>query len=244
MNISFIIEARSQSSRLPNKILIKCYKNKTFLEYMVMRVKKLNFLTNIIIATTTNPKDEKIVAIAKKLKVDYFQGSELNVLDRVIKSADQFNSELIIRVTSDCPVIDLDLIEQAYNMYINNHVDYLSNGMLRSYPLGMDVEIFKLSILKKSLKFAKTPDCKEHITLAIRKNPKVFKHLIIVAPKSLYYPNLSFTLDYKEDAILLKKIINFFWNKKYDCFDLIKFFKKNKRIAKITQRLKRTVYNY
>jgi spore coat polysaccharide biosynthesis protein SpsF len=211
---------------------------------MIMRVKKLNFLTNIIIATTTNPKDEKIVSIAKKLKVNFFKGSENNVLDRVIKSAEKFNSDLIIRATSDCPVIDLDLVDQAYKMYLNNRVDYLSNGMIRSYPLGMDVEIFKLSTLKKSLKFAKTPDCKEHITLAIRKYPNVFKHLKIIAPKSIYYPNLSLTLDYKEDAILLKKIINFFWGKKYNCLDLIKFLKRNKKIVKTTQKLKRTVYNF
>ena len=216
----------------------------TFLEYLIRRVKKLDFIDNIIIATTINPKDLEIVGIAKKLKVKYFRGSEENVLDRIIKAAQKFKTEIIVRVTSDCPVIDLDLIYQAYYVYKNNKSDYVSNGFIRSYPLGMDVEVFSLKVLRKSLRFANNPECKEHITLAIRRNPKEFDHLNLIAPKSLKYPKIGLTLDYKEDLILLKKIIKYFWNKNYNCKDIIEYLSKNKKVAKLNNHVKRTIYKY
>ena len=244
MKTSLIIEARSQSKRLPNKILKYCYKKVTFLEYMIRRLKRLKFIDNIIIATTNHEYDDKIVSISKKLKVDHFRGSENNVIQRVIRAAKHYQTDLIVRATSDCPLIDLDLISQAYNIFLRNKVDYVSNGFIRSYPLGMDVEIFKYKVLKKSYLFAKNKDSLEHVSLSIRRNPKLFKHLNIVAPNTLNYPKLELTLDYYEDYLLLKHLIRKFWNKNYNCYDLVAYLNKNKKIAKINKNVKRTKYNY
>lgn len=244
MKVSLIIEARTQSTRLPEKILKYCYKRTTFLEYLVKRLKNLDFIDNIIIATTNNIKDKKIVEIGKKLNVDYYIGSEHNVLERVLKAAKKFNTELIIRVTSDCPLTDLDIISQAYKVYLNNKVDYVSTGFVKSYPLGMDVEIFSYKTLKKSYKHAKDKASKEFITFTIRRHPNIFKHINLISPKSLNYPNLELTLDYFEDLLLLKKIIKHFWNRNYNCIDIINFLKKNNKIAKINATVKRTKYNY
>ncbi len=244
MKKSIIIEARTASTRLPNKIMIKAYKNITFLEYLISRLKSLKFVDNIIIATTINKNDDKIINLSKKLKVDYFRGSEENVYDRVIRAAKKFNTDLIIRITSDCPVIDLNIIHQAYKLYLNNDVEFVTNSLITSYPIGMDVEVLKYKTLKKSKKFFKTKDDEEHITLAIRRNPKKFKHLNLIAPKEIHYPNMSLVLDYKEDSIVLKKIIKKFWKKNYRCFDLVNFLQKNQNILKLNKNLRRTTYNY
>ena len=97
MKVSIIIEARSLSKRYPYKILKNCYNKKTFLEYLVTRLKKLSFVSNIIIATTTNKVDKKIVDISKKLKVKNFKGSEKNVLSRVLLAAKKYNVMLLLR---------------------------------------------------------------------------------------------------------------------------------------------------
>ncbi len=244
MKTSIIIEARTSSTRLPNKIMLKAYKNKSFLEYLISRLKTLSFVDNIIIATTINKNDDQIVKLSKKLKVDFFRGSENNVLSRVLDAAKKFKSDLLIRITSDCPVIDLNIVTQAYELYQNNDCEFISNSLKTSYPIGMDVEVLKYKTLKKSQKFVKNKDDEEHITLAIRRNPKIFKHLNFIAPKEINYPNMSLVLDYKEDLIVLKKLIKKFWNKDYRCLDLVNFMIKNKKISKINNKLFRTVYKY
>ena len=239
MKKSIIIEARTSSTRLPRKILLNAFKKITFLEYLIKRLKKLSFIDNIIIATTVNKNDDQIVRLSEKLKVDYYRGSENNVFTRVLHAAKQFNADLIVRITSDCPVIDLNIVRQAYEIYKNNDVEFVTNSLKKSYPIGMDVEVFRYKTYKKSKKFVKTPDDEEHITFAIRKNPKKFKHLNLIAPKQLYYPNMSLVLDYKQDAIVLRKVIKKFWNKDYRCYDLINFMLKNKIISKINKNLHR-----
>lgn len=244
MKISIIIEARSSSTRLPKKILLNAYKNITFLEYLISRLKTLTFVDNIIVATTINKNDDEIVRISEKLDVDYYRGSENKVLTRVLGAAKKFKTDLIIRITSDCPVIDLNIVTQAYEIYMNNNVDFVTNSLIPTYPIGMDVEVLKYQTLKKSKKFVKSMDDEEHITLAIRRNSKKFKHLNLIGPKELHYPKMSLVLDYEKDAIVLQKVIKKFWNKDYRCVDLINFILKNKSISKINKNLSRTVLSY
>lgn len=107
---SVIIEARSSSTRFPKKILQNAINKKSFLEYLIKRLKTLDFINNVIVATTINKDDNEIVKISKKCRVKYHRGSEKNVLKRVADAAKKFKTDLIIRVTSDCPVIDTDII--------------------------------------------------------------------------------------------------------------------------------------
>jgi spore coat polysaccharide biosynthesis protein SpsF len=244
MKTSIIIEARSSSRRLPKKILLNAYKNITFLEYLVSRLKTLNFVDNIIVATTVNKNDDEIIRLSEKLNVNYYRGPENKVLTRVLGAARKFRTDLIIRITSDCPVIDLNIVRQAYEIYMNNDVEFVTNSLIPTYPIGMDVEVLQYKTLKKSTKFIKSTDDEEHITLAIRRNPKKFKHLNLIAPRELHYPKMSLVLDYKQDAIVLKKVIKKFWNKDFRCFDLINFILKNKSISKINKNLFRTTISY
>ncbi len=239
MKFSIIVEARFNSSRLPGKILYKIGKY-SFLEFLIKRLKLVKNTKNIIIATTDTKENEQIIKVAKKLKVNFFKGSENNVLDRVILAAKKFRSEYIIRITSDCPLVDPEIIDQAILNFKNNKCDYLSNVNQRSYPDGMDIEIFSLKALIRSKKFAITKKHKEWTTWSIRKNQKKFKIINFIAPESMYWPKLALTLDEYNDLIFLKKlIIKLKENYKVKCDEIISVLKKNKSLLKINKHVKR-----
>ncbi len=235
MKISLIIEARLGSKRLPNKIVYRI-KKYLFLEYLIKRLKLSKNINEIIIATTKLSQDNKIIQIAKKNKIKFYRGSEQNVLKRVIDTAKHFKCKTIVRVTSDCPIIDTNIIDQAVQMFKFNECDYLSNALIRSYPDGMDIEIFKLKTLIKSYKIAKSKKSKEWITWSIRKNPKIFKHVNMISPPQLYWPELCLTLDEFDDYLLLKKIILHFKERlNFTCYDVINLLKSKKEWLKINK---------
>lgn len=241
MDFSIIIEARLNSRRLPNKILMKI-KKYSFLEYLIKRLKLVKNVRDIIIATTDNEPNEEIIQIAKRNKIKWFKGSEKNVLLRVIKTAKHFKCKNIVRVTSDCPLIDPKIIDLAIESYKNNKCDYLSNTIVRTYPDGMDVEVFSLKNLIKSYKFAKNARYKEWTTWSIRNNPKKFKMINLIAPNDHKWPELGLTLDEYPDFVFLKKIIMHYKETvKFNCIDAINLVKKNKEWLKINKNVKRNL---
>ena len=239
--IAAIIEARMSSTRLPGKVLMEV-NNKPLLLHLVERIRKVNRIDNVIIATTTNQNDHHIVEFCKKNNLNFYRGSEDNVMQRVLRSANKFKVGIIVGITGDCPIIDYRLISLCLNTYLNNKVDYVSNANLRSYPDGMDVQVYSTKVLKKSYKITSSMEEKEHVTLHIRRNPKIFKIINILSPENLHYPNLGLTLDYYNDYVLIKKIIEFF-NKKnknyFSCDDVIDLYKKNKNFFQVNKNLKR-----
>ena len=231
MIFDVIIQARMDSSRLPGKVLLKV-KKKTMLEYLIERVKKVTFINRIIIATTNKQSDKKIIKLCNKLNVNHFQGSEKNVLKRIYLAAKKNNSKNIIFITGDCPIIDFRLINKMIPLFKKKTYDYVGNSFIRSFPDGMDVQIFNFKTLEKTFKIAKSNLEKEHVTLAIKKNPKKFKIKNIVAKNSLFWPELGLTLDQKEDFELIKKILIYFGSKKYffGCVDVINLLKTKKKL--------------
>jgi spore coat polysaccharide biosynthesis protein SpsF len=246
--IGIIIEARSQSKRLPKKILLPL-EGMTVLEYLINRLKKLSkqINANIIVATTINKEDKKIVDLAKKNKVKFYQGSEENVLSRVIKTAKKYKIDIIIRITSDCPLVDVEIAEQLFNTFMNNEVDLVTNAHVRSYPDGMDVEIISTSALAYSSQLAKkNREFLEHVTLSMKKYKNKFRIINHISPKETYYPNIGLTLDEKKDYELIKKIIFFFKKRKknfFSCKDIINLMKTNKELLKINHKIIRTKYS-
>ncbi len=230
------IEARMTSTRLPGKCLLMV-KKKSMLEHLVNRLKTTKYIDKIVLATTTKATDDILIEEAKKLNIAFFRGSENNVMDRVIKAAKSVKADVVVEITGDCPIIDPDLIDQAIMIFKQNNVDYVSNCNIRSYPDGMDIQVFKLKTLIKSASMTKDALDQEHVTLHIKKNPKIFKHLNIISPPSTYWPELGLTLDEKSDFILLKKIIEYFYKKNpyFSCLDVIDFLRKNKSLLKINK---------
>jgi spore coat polysaccharide biosynthesis protein SpsF len=243
MKIVATIEARMTSSRLPGKVIMKVRK-KTLIAYLVERLKKIKNLDDIILCTTKNKTDDVLVEEAEKLNIKCFRGSENNVLGRVVNALKKFEADVVVQITADCPIIDYRIIKQAITIYNKNNYDCVSNSFVRSFPDGMDVSVVNSKSLIKTNILAKKKKHKEHVTLFIKENPKIFKIKNFIATKKNYWPELGVTLDEKKDYLLIKKIINFFYYKKYffECGDIIKLVRK-KNWIKINENVDRKGYN-
>ncbi len=228
------------SSRLPGKVLLQV-KNKSMLEILVERLRSVRIIDDIIVATTKNAKDDAIVQVCKKINVNFFRGSEDDVQGRVIGAAQFAKADLIVEITADCPIIDPNIIEQIINIYKFNSVDYVGNGKIRSYPDGMDTQVFSLNTLEKSYNMTDDKLDREHVTLHIRNNPEIFSQINVIAPPDIYFPELGLTLDEKEDYYLLKNIIENLYdkNKNFSCLDVINYLNSNKSLYSINNKVKR-----
>ena len=164
-----ITQARTGSTRLPGKIL-KVVQEKSLLEIHLERLKKCNNVSEIIVATTTNFEDEVIYNKSIELGVNSSRGSESDVLDRFYKSVEDKNPDWVVRVTSDCPLIDPKLVDDVIAFTIKNNKDYVTNTLVENFPDGQDIEVFKYSALKKAWKNAVLNSEREHVTPYIKKN--------------------------------------------------------------------------
>lgn len=234
MKIVATIEARMTSSRLPGKVMLKVL-NKPILGYLVERLKTIKCIDEIVLATTTNITDDVLENFAKEYNISCFRGSENNVLDRIINAGKKANADIIVEITGDCPIIDPSIVDQTIKIFINNNVHYVSNNHIRSYPDGMDVQVFKLQTLINSSKLTNDKLDQEHVTLFIRNHPELFSKINIIAPFDLHWPELGITLDEESDFQLLKKIIENFENnnKNFSCNDIIKFLISNPSLLEL-----------
>ena len=150
-----IIQARMGSSRLPGKILKKIDQKTTVLESVVNQVEQSSSIDKIIIATTTLDEDDKVVALCNKINIKYFRGDPIDVLDRYYKCAKYFSISDIVRITSDNPLIDPELIDQVIKKFVIGNFDYVTNFIPRTLPYGTEAEIISFEALSKIWQKAK-----------------------------------------------------------------------------------------
>lgn len=229
-NFSIIVQARLGSTRLPGKIFYKI-NGELILNILLNRLKKTKYVDDIIIATTKKKIDKKIVDFCKKKKIKCFRGPEKNVALRYFLAASHYKVKNIIRITSDCPLADPVMIDKMITLFKKKKVNYLSNIFPPTFPDGLDVEVFKTSVLKKILSKKKLlKKHKEHVTLFIRENEK----------KIYNYENkndlsgIRLTLDYKGDLIFLRKIFKEYKKiHEYNYKEIFKIISKNPKMFKI-----------
>jgi spore coat polysaccharide biosynthesis protein SpsF len=215
MSIHLIIQARMNSSRLPGKVL-KTVLGKTLLEYQIERLTRVNKADKIIIATTVNPIDDAIVHLCDRLLIPIYRASESDVLSRYAGAAQQFDSQTIVRITSDCPLIDPTLIERVITFYQQNSFDYVSTDET-AYPRGMDVEIFSRELLELADKTALKSNEREHVTPYFYQNPDRFS--IGIYSEEIKASQHRLTVDTIEDFQLIQSLLEYLYHKKPD-FDL------------------------
>ncbi|MBM9577336.1 glycosyltransferase family protein [Leptospira sp. 201903070] len=235
------IEARMTSSRLPGKVLMPIL-GRPILGYLIDRLKSVSSIDEIVLATTVNPMDDPLVIFAESEGIFVHRGSEDDVLGRVIESAKSRNADVIVQITGDCPIIDPDIIEQCIRMYKFNSAKYVGNAHIRSYPDGMDVQVFAFSDLVLSGSMTQDRLDREHVSLHMRNNPDIFPHLNLVAPPSLHWPELGLTLDEREDFELLKSIIEYFHKESkqsFSCLDVIRYLRANPHLEETNKKIKR-----
>jgi len=236
-NIVCIIQARTGSTRLPNKIFLDLQGN-SVLSHVIQRVSKSSLLNKIIIASPDSSSNDCIENFVNNNfpDVGIFRGSENDVLDRYYKAAVKYNADVVVRITSDCPLMDSQVIDSIIQRYLSRDYDYVSNVLgKRTFPRGMDVEVFSMSILKKMWQEAKESDDREHVTLYVRKNPEYFKTCNV--EKENDTSDLRITLDQDEDYILIKKIYKELYpkNKNFGLKEIEEFFITNPGLKDINQ---------
>jgi len=199
------IEARMTSARLPGKVLLDAA-GKPMLERMIERVKRVPSLDGVIVATTINPSDDPIVALAERAGVAVFRGSEEDVMSRVLGAAQTHGVDVIVELTGDCPVIDPALIERVIEAYHSSGVDYCSNILTRDYPIGMDTQVFGTHVLADAFSRTDHPSDREHVSLFIYRHPELYRLHNVPADPRHQLPHLRLTLDTTEDLRLLRAI--------------------------------------
>jgi len=174
MGIKVILQARMTSNRLPGKVVM-LLNNKPMIERQILRIKKSSKISSICVATSTHESDNPIVGICESLGVDIHRGSLDNVFSRFAEVVGASNEEHIVRLTADCPLFSSDLFEEMLSVYLNSNLEYYSNTMTRTYPRGLDIEIFKADVILKLSKTELLVSEKEHVTLAIYSRPDTFR---------------------------------------------------------------------
>ena len=206
MRMITINQARMTSTRLPGKVL-KEVLGKPLLEYQIERLHQVRLADELVIATTTNDTDQPIVDLCEHLGVKYYRGSEEDVLSRYYEAATYFRADAVVRVTSDCPLIDPGVVDQVIGLYIRNHdkYDYVSNTLQRTYPRGLDTEVLSMAALEKAHKEAREQPEREHVTLYIYRRPEQFQLANYSCAED--YSQYRWTVDTPEDYELIKLIL-------------------------------------
>lgn len=209
--VVLITQARTGSTRLPGKVLKKI-NGKTILEIHLERASKALLVDEIVVATTISTSDDIIEKICLSSGYKVFRGSEFDVLDRYYRAAIESKAEIVVRITSDCPLIDSQIIDRCIEEHIKNNVDFTSNIIFRTFPDGMDVEVFNFAALENAWIQARTKDEREHVTYFIWKNSNLLsKNKFTAYNVSLNsdsdYSNIRMTLDYIEDLNLIERLV-------------------------------------
>lgn len=240
MKIGAIIQARTFSTRLPNKVLkqLPCGSGITVLQQVIRRLKRSKKINRIIVATTKKKKDEEIIKIAKKGKVCWFKGSKENVLSRYYLTAKENKLDIIVRITADCPCIDPQIVDLIIKKHIRAKADYTSNSFKRTYPLGLDLAVINFGALEKAYKKAVKDYDKEHVVPYIHQRPNLFKIVKVEAPKKLQVPDIRVTLDTKEDYALLCAVFDYlyFKNEYFTAYDVVNLFKEKPWLKLINEK--------
>jgi len=194
------------STRLPGKIM-KEVLGKPLLEYQIERIQRVESADEIVIATTWGDTDRIIVEYCDRHSIPCFRGPEIDVLSRYYEAATAFHADVVVRLTSDCPLIDPSIVERVLRRYLDHSLeyDYVSNCLTRTYPRGMDTEVFPLRVLEEGYREATAPEDREHVTPFIYRQGHRFR-LSNVA----YFKDCSrhrWTVDTEDDFTLIRQII-------------------------------------
>jgi spore coat polysaccharide biosynthesis protein SpsF len=236
MKVVCIVQARVGSTRLPGKVLKKIY-DKTVLQHDIERLQRVENISKLVIATTESKQDNQIIDECTRLNVKYFRGSEQNVLSRYYFAAKENNADVVVRATSDCPLIDPQTTEKIIDFYLKHQdiYDYVSNTIDRTYPRGLDTEVFSFQALEKAFFSASKEYEREHVTPYIYQHPEEFK--IFQYKNDKDYSDYRWTLDTEEDLKVIELIYEglYFKNEAFDFDDILQFIEKNPYIIEINK---------
>ena len=233
-----IVQARMTSTRLPGKIM-RPVLGKPLLELLVERIKRAKGVDQVVIATTTNADDDQVESLTQRLGIGCFRGSEHDVLDRVLRAANAFDADLIVEITGDCPLIDFQVIDKLLKVYHANDYDYVANVLKRTYPRGLDTQVFSTSVLEEVARLTDDPVDHEHVSLYIYEHPERFKLHNVESGLPEEYWDLRLTVDTPDDFELIRRIYEELYpaNPDFTIEDIVKLFQRQPELRSINEHI-------
>jgi spore coat polysaccharide biosynthesis protein SpsF len=200
MRVVVIVQARMTSTRLPGKILLPLG-GQPILARLIARLRRVHRADALVIATTTNAADDPVAALCQRLRVACHRGSEHDVLSRYADAARIHQADAVVRITSDCPLIDPELIDQLIEDFAQGECDYVSNMRPPTWPYGMAVEVFSAQALQEAHAQASRDSEREHVTPFIYWNPDRYRLRNVACRQNLSHHR--WTVDTPEDYELV-----------------------------------------
>lgn len=211
MNTGIIVQARMASTRLPGKVLLPLPRQsqQTVLDQVLQRLAGFSKARHLIVATTIGPEDDVLAARCQEAGYTVFRGSAYNVLERYCLAARAYDLDVIVRVTSDCPCVDSDVLERLYRLFCQNALDYASSARTQTFPHGSDLEIMSRKALEIAYTHAETAYETEHVTPYIyHSHPEAFAIGGLQAEPEETDPTLRITLDTPHDYTMLSALFD------------------------------------
>lgn len=238
MHVVAIVQARMGSTRLPGKVM-KDILGKPVLIRDINRIKRATCIDEIVVATTTLSEDDTIVALCSEEDWNCFRGSENDLLDRYHQAAMEFDADVIVRITSDCPMIDPNIVDKVIGEFLNlkDKVDYASNVFPpRTFPRGLDTEVMTARALEQAWQNEKNPASREHVTPYLFQRPEIFRLHSVFNNKDLSYHR--WTLDTPEDLAFIRAVYGHFGHDLFSWTEVIKYLDQHPEIVKINRDVK------
>ena len=239
MKILTVIQARMSSTRLPRKVMLPIL-GKPLLIRMIERVGTAELIGKIVVATSTNPEDDKIEELCMENNISCFRGHLTDLLDRHYQTGKSFGADAVVKIPSDCPLIDPQIIDRVLKFYIDNpdKYDFVSNLHPATYPDGNDVEVMSFNALEKAWKESNKQLEREHTTPYFWENPDKFRIGNVVWETGMDYSTTHrWTIDFEADYQFIKKVYEELYknNSVFGLYDILKLLQENPDIAEINQ---------
>lgn len=199
------IEARMGSSRLPGKVL-EDIGGQPALTRLLRRLRRCRTLAGIILATSTAPKDDVLEDWAHSQALPVYRGSEADVLNRVVEAQRMMQSDIVVEITGDCILLDPEIIDMGVTTFLENDCDVVSNCRKLSYPMGMDVQVYRRGDLEEVERTISDPAVREHVSLYFYEHPERYRIIHLFAPARWHAPDYRLQLDYLEDLRLITEV--------------------------------------
>lgn len=242
MNVVGIVQARTGSTRLPGKIFLKLC-DKPMLWHVIDRLRQSRRITKIVVATTTLDNDSHVEDFCRENKCDVYRGSESDVLDRYYKSASAFNANIVVRITSDCPLIDPRVVDRVIGDFADNARSSCGscNVIRRTFPRGLDAEVFGFESIRKAWEKAKKLDEREHVTKYIYDHPDLFHVRNVEHTSDL--SSLRWTVDERDDFVFVENIYRRLYaeGKLFHMEDVLNVLDKEPQLSAINRQVKQKV---
>lgn len=193
------------SSRFPGKALADVC-GQPALTRLLRRLRRSDQLDGIVLATSTEPADDALEAWARSEGVDFYRGSEDDVLLRVVEAQQMMRSEIVVEITGDCILLDHEIIDLGIVTFLENDCDVLTNTRKLSFPMGADIQVFRLADLEEVARTITDPAVREHVSLYFYEHPERYRVIHMFAPAGWRAPRYRFMLDYPEDLRFITEI--------------------------------------